>query len=57
MLFYITLCFSLFFPLMGACCARAHKRIVDKGFCQSPAYRSKLTDKLQFGFILKKLYF
>ena len=25
-----------------------HKRIVDKGFCQSPAYRSKLTDKLQF---------
>ena len=30
------LCFSLFFPLM------------DKGFCQSPAYRSKLTTKLQF---------
>ena len=30
------LCFSLFFPIM------------DKGFCQSPAYRGKLTDKLQF---------
>ena len=25
-----------------------HKRIVDKGFCQSTAYRSKLTAKLQF---------
>ena len=22
MLFYITLCFSLFFPIMGACCAQ-----------------------------------
>ena len=22
LLFYITLCFSLFFPLMGACCAQ-----------------------------------
>ena len=25
-----------------------HKRIVDKGFCQSTAYHSRLTDKLRF---------
>ena len=49
---YNSLCFERFFRLCFSREAIAslekHKRIVDKVFCQSPAYRSRLTDKLQF---------
>ena len=49
---YNSLCFERFSRLCFSREAMAslekHKRIVDKGFCKSPAYHSRLTDKLQY---------